>query len=155
MLVSLGIRRQGPQECESLFIEPSTSFGKRSSPGIGATTSLGTPHSSSLFFIHDKASGTKFLVDTRAEVIVIPPTAQDRRQLSKSDIFLQAVNKTQIPTYGERSLTLDLGLRQTFRFIFWVADIPLPIIGADFLNEFWPRCGCFDIRDFSIPQRGS
>ena len=34
-----------------------------------------------------------------------------------------------------RSLTLDLGLRHTFQWIFIIADIHTPIIGADFLRE--------------------
>jgi len=35
-----------------------------------------------------------------------------------------------------RSLTLDIGLRRTFRWVFVVADIPQAIIGADFLYHF-------------------
>ena len=47
-----------------------------------------------------------------------------------------AVNKSPIPTFGERSLTLDLGLRRTFRWIFVIASLHTPIIGVDFLREF-------------------
>ena len=53
-----------------------------------------------------------------------------------SSTTFQAVNKTPIPTYGEKSLTLDSGLRRTFRWIFVIADLALPISGADFVAHF-------------------
>ena len=43
------------------------------------------------------------------------------------------VNKTSVTTYGDKSLTLDFGLRRIYRWIFTVADITFPILGADFL----------------------
>jgi hypothetical protein len=46
------------------------------------------------------------------------------------------VNNTPIATYGTRSLTLDLGLRRTFRWVFLVANVKNPILGADFLRHF-------------------
>jgi len=49
--------------------------------------------------------------------------------------MLQAVNNTAIATYGTHSLTLDLGLRRTFQWIF-VTDVKKPILGADFLWHF-------------------
>ncbi len=48
--------------------------------------------------------------------------------------MLAAANCTPIATYGQKSLTLDLGLQ--FRWIFTVADVSKPIIGADFLTYF-------------------
>ena len=53
-----------------------------------------------------------------------------------SKFFLQAVNRSSITTYGERSLTLDVGIRRACRWIFIIADISTPIIGADFLHHF-------------------
>ena len=38
-------------------------------------------------------------------------------------------------TYGTSSLTLNLGLRKTFRWIFRVAKVHNPILGADFLKH--------------------
>ena len=90
---------------------------------------------SRLFHVNDKATGTRFLVDTGAEVSVIPPSRTDRRNL-QGNFTLQAVNNTAIATYGTRSLTIDLGLRRTFRWIFVVADVKKPILGADFLRHF-------------------
>ena len=66
---------------------------------------------------------------------MIPPSRSIRRQ--PADLFtLQAINNTSIATYGTRSLTLDLGLRRTFRWVFVVANVKYPILGADFLRHF-------------------
>ena len=46
------------------------------------------------------------------------------------------MNSSPISTFGQKSLTLDLGLKRTFRWVFIIADLPTPIIGADFLREF-------------------
>ena len=62
---------------------------------------------------------------------VITPTAADRKR--QQELTLQAANSTSITTYGSRSLTLDLGLRCTFRWIFVNADVAMPILHADFL----------------------
>ena len=66
---------------------------------------------------------------------MIPPSRPIRRQ--PADLFtLQAINNTSIATYGTRSLTLDLGLRRTFRWVFVVANFKHPILHADFLRHF-------------------
>lgn len=49
---------------------------------------------------------------------------------------MKAVNGSEIATFGVRSLTLNLGLRRTFRWVFVVADVKQPILGADFLHHF-------------------
>ena len=76
----------------------------------------------------------RFLVDTGAEVIVIPPTAIDWKH--KQDLGLRTVSGSPIPTYGTRSITLGLGLLRVFIWIFIVADIHTPVLGADFLREY-------------------
>ncbi len=90
--------------------------------------------SNRLFFVTDRQTGTRFLVDTGAEVSVIPPSRMERKR-KQADQTLQAANNTVIATYGTRSLTLDFGLRRTLRWIFTIADVRNPIIGADFLRE--------------------
>ncbi len=65
---------------------------------------------------------------------MIPPSSSERSH--ESGISLEAVNHTSIPTYGSRSLTLDLGLRCTFCWAFVLADVSRPILGADFLHHF-------------------
>lgn len=49
---------------------------------------------------------------------------------------LQAANGSYIPTYGQRSMTLNIGLRRDFKHIFTVADVQQNILGADFLGKF-------------------
>ncbi len=84
--------------------------------------------------VNDKVTGINFLVDTGADVSVFPITAKEKN--CPFQCTLQAANKTPIKTYGERLLTLNLGLRRTFKWIFTLADVSQPIIGADFLNQF-------------------
>ena len=98
-------------------------------------TSVAGPTHSRLFYVTDKVTGTRFLVDTGSEVSVIPPSLSDRRH-PPDKFTLTAVNNTSISTYGKRSLTLNLGLRRSFSWIFIVAEVQKPIIGVDFLRNF-------------------
>ena len=106
--------------------------GKRGGQCVEATNVAG-PHPSRLFYITDRHSGVLFLVDTGAQISVIPPAATDRNL--SSNLTLQAVNNTTIRTYGTRSLTLNLGLRRIFRWVFVIADVTHAILGADFLEH--------------------
>ena len=108
--------------------------GKHSSQSLMVTSVTGQSTSSRLFRIYDPTTTYRFLVDTGAEVSVVTPTAADRKY--RQELTLQAANSTPITTYGSRSLTLDLGLRRTFRWVFTVADVTIPILGADFLCHF-------------------
>ena len=49
---------------------------------------------------------------------------------------LQAANSSTIRTHGQQMLEVDIGLRRPFRWIFVVADVQHPILGADFLQNF-------------------
>ena len=100
-----------------------------------AATDVSGPNICRLLHITDRVNKLNFLVDTGAEVSIIPPTRSDR--LRKRESFtLSAINGTAIAMYGQRSLTLNLGLRCTFRWIFIIADINKPLLGADFLHHF-------------------
>lgn len=112
----------------------STAVGKRPSQRLAASSQPGSANHSRLFFIMDRTTHTRFLVDTGAEVSVLPHNP--KLKAHPTSVNLQAVNASPIKTYGERSLTLDLGLRRVFRWVFVVADLPTPIIGADFLRHF-------------------
>ena len=109
-------------------------FGKRPGQPLVATSATG-PSRSRLFFIKDRMSGEKFLVDTGAEVSVLPPSGLPSSR-QPTGYSLQATNHSSIATYGTRSLTLDLGLHRTFRWIFIIADVRHTILGADFLHHF-------------------
>ena len=82
----------------------------------------------------DKTTNQQFLIDTGAEVSILPASPSDTLKTPTS--YLHAANGTSIPVYAERSLTLNLGLRRTFRWIFYVAAVKQPIIGADFLTHY-------------------
>lgn len=105
---------------------------KRQCQSIGVNSSGTTPNR--LLYATDNNSGQKFLVDTGAQISVIPPSITDLNNISSLE--LTAINGTNIKTFGTRSLTLNLGLRRAHRWIFIIADIKQPIIGADFLQHF-------------------
>ena len=106
---------------------------KRAGRPLGATCASGL-HTCRLLHITDRINNLNFLVDTGAQVSVLPPSRTDR--LRKQGFTLSAVNGTSIATFGTRSLTLNIGLRRTFRWIFIIADVHKPLLGADFLHHF-------------------
>ena len=68
-----------------------------------ATVTMLTNVRSSLFFVTDKFSRKQFLVDTGAEVGVIP-SYMTGPPLKPISIALEAANHCKIKTYGKRSL---------------------------------------------------
>ncbi|BHF63058.1 hypothetical protein SprV_0200604700 [Sparganum proliferum] len=108
---------------------------KRYRPAVEASAagSAANVHTRRLF-LWDRVAGTKFLVDSGAEVSVIPPTPAERK--NRSSFCLTAANNSSIPTFGQRSITLDLGLRRICRWVFTIADVSVGLIGADFLAHF-------------------
>lgn len=85
--------------------------------------------------ITDNTSHRRFLIDTGAEISVIPPSTKEICNPSPSR-KLYAANNTQINTYGQKTLTVDLGLSRKYTWSFIVADVTSPIIGADFLRHY-------------------
>ncbi|BHF77515.1 hypothetical protein SprV_0602062200 [Sparganum proliferum] len=112
-----------------------TETGKPASQRIDATVFSGSPSSGRTFYVCDKVTRRRFLVDTGAQISVVSPTPVDRRCPSPG-LHLQAANCSPISTFGSRSLTLNIGLRQTSSWIFVIADVPHAILGSDFLAEF-------------------
>jgi len=78
-----------------LSAAPLQAGGKQLGHSLSATSVAGHLPSH-LLFLSDKISGRRFLVDTGAEVSVIPPTAADRKHQQESG--LRAVNGPSIPT---------------------------------------------------------
>nr|VZH90223.1 unnamed protein product [Spirometra erinaceieuropaei] len=109
--------------------------GKPVSQRIDATVFSGSSGSGRTFYVCDTATRRRFLLDTGAQISVVPPTAADRRFPSPG-FHLQAANCSPIPTVGSLSLTLNIGLRRSFTWIFVIADVPHAILGSDFLAEF-------------------
>lgn len=91
-------------------------------------------HTQNRLFVRDATTGRRFLIDSGADVSVIPGTASINNKLS--ELKLYAANGTVIPTYGYRVLDLDLGLRRKFQWPFFVAKTSKGILGADFLKNF-------------------
>nr|VZI18508.1 unnamed protein product [Spirometra erinaceieuropaei] len=87
------------------------------------------------FVAQISSSSSRFLVDTGAQISVVPSTAADRR-VPIPGLHLQAANCSPIPTFGRLSLTLNIGLHRSFTWIFVIADVPHAILGSDFLAEF-------------------
>ena len=95
------------------------------------------PSSGRRLFVTDRRTGVRFLVDTGAEVSVLPTSRHDRtRHHSPSSPPLTAVNGSAIKTYGQRCMNIDLGLRRSFSWLFLIADVSHAILGADFLSQF-------------------
>ncbi|XP_036342393.1 uncharacterized protein LOC118751772 [Rhagoletis pomonella] len=84
--------------------------------------------------IFDRTTGTKYLVDTGADISVTPPHRTS--QLTPTQLRLQAANGTVIDTYGDKPLELDIWLRRPIRWILCIANVPYPIIAADLIHEY-------------------
>ena len=87
----------------------------------------------SLLHVKDTISGAHFLIDTGAEVSIVPPTASDLHR--PPNLALVAANGSRIKSFGTRQMTLKVnGVRYNWRF--QIADVNKPIIGADFIRAF-------------------
>jgi transposase InsO family protein len=84
--------------------------------------------------ITDPATKISFLIDTGADVSVLPKAYA----LAPQDTitYLSAANGTPIFTYGYKTLNLNLGLHRNFQWNFAVAKITGAIIGSDFLHHY-------------------
>ncbi|CAE1258975.1 unnamed protein product [Acanthosepion pharaonis] len=100
-----------------------------------ATRCAGVGEVCRLIFVSDRITGIRFLVDSGAQISLIPATRADKLK-GPHKLTLQAVNKSLIQTYGQRCLTLNLGLRRVFTHFFVLADVEKAILGEDFLHKF-------------------
>jgi len=83
----------------------------------------------------DPKTGFQFLIDTGADVSIIPCHLVDADPGSDR-IQLSAANGTPILVTGTRSINTNFGLKRDFQFKFYIANVTKPIIGADFLHKF-------------------
>lgn len=87
--------------------------------------------------MYDPSSKLEFLLDSGADISVLPKSVLRDKKISDSQGFvLVAANGTKIKTFGSKLLLLSLGLRRKFHHSFVIADVEYPIIGADFLSKF-------------------
>lgn len=96
-----------------------------------ASATMDGRHASRRLFVFDKISGLRFLVDTGADVSVIPPHTTDKSKKATGTLF--TANGSPIATFGERAMLLNLGLRRPIRGICRIAEVPYAILGADIL----------------------
>lgn len=89
---------------------------------------------STRLFLYDKMINQRYLIDTGADISVLPPTSTDRKNIP-SVFNLIAANNTNIQTYGQLNITVSLGLRRLFPWTFIIADVAKSIIVADFLSH--------------------
>lgn len=87
-------------------------------------------------FIKDKSSGMDFLIDTGADISVLPASICERKKIPPYNLNILAANGTPIKFYGTKKIKLDINLRRDFTWCFAISDIKTPIIGADFLSHF-------------------
>lgn len=83
-------------------------------------------------FILDRLSMYEFLIDTVSVISVIPPISSS----TPSKYILFAANGSEIKTYGEKVMTLNVGLRRPITWTFVIAEVDTPIIGADILEYY-------------------
>lgn len=86
-------------------------------------------------FVHDRSTNQKFLIDTGSDLSIISASNSEKKKQS-NDFKLFAANGTPIATFGQKLITVNLGLRRNFTWAFIIANVTRPIIGADFLRNF-------------------
>lgn len=104
-------------------------------PVATAASAGQSPPSSRRLFIHDPITRLDFLIDTGADVSVIPRSCIENFN-NIPELSLSAANGTRINVYGTKLMEVSLSLRRSFSHPFCVADVSKPIIGADFLSKF-------------------
>jgi hypothetical protein len=87
-------------------------------------------------FATDQNTNTQFLIDTGADVSVVPAKFKDNSARNLAGFDLQSADGSAIKVFGQRTLSLNLGLRRPFLWTFIVASVTDAIIGADFLDNF-------------------
>lgn len=99
-------------------------------------TTIDSGRQISRLYIQEKSSGRNFLIDTGADLSVIPPTFHESLNQTVIQIPLFAANGTSIKTFGYKTINLNLGLRRPITWLFIIADVKTPIIGSDLLKKF-------------------
>ena len=85
-------------------------------------------------FASDPETGIEFLIDTGSCYSFLPYRRRTAPHLITD--YLNAVNGTEIPSYGSKMLQISLNSGQLFTWQFKRAEVGYPIIGYDFLKKF-------------------
>ncbi|GBN01400.1 Transposon Ty3-I Gag-Pol polyprotein, partial [Araneus ventricosus] len=124
-----------PSTSDAREIQFSLFFQFSGKPNRRSSTGLGNDRQVNRIMLADRISKLRFLVDTGADVSVLPKYYAPKAN-SSNDLLLLAANGATISNFGRRRLTLDLNLRRTFTWPFIIANVNQPIIGVDFLKHF-------------------
>ena len=90
--------------------------------------------STTTFTLQDPETRIEYLIDTGASRSLIPRSLVRGHQ-RRSSIIMKAANGSSISTYGEKEYPLNYNAtRYSWKFL--IADVFIPIIGADFLYYF-------------------
>ena len=88
-----------------------------------------------LFYIWDRRNKIKFLVDTGAAISVIPHTIDPSAKPTPTQ-----TTSSQRFHYRhvrwEKTLSLNIGMRRDYTWTFTLANVKIPILGADFLAHY-------------------
>ena len=85
---------------------------------------------SCILFIIDLNTRLRFPIDSGAETSLIP-SIYSERLTPNHNFALTAVYRSNIKTYMQKLLELDLSTRTTFHWIFMDAHVPYAILGAE------------------------
>ena len=88
----------------------------------------------------DQRTGLKFLIDTGAQISLLPATFSDIARFridgnTQHTLNLSAANGTPIRNFGTREMYIIL-YGKSYKWNFVLAEIRQPIIGADFLSYY-------------------
>ena len=109
--------------------------GKLSAPVLMAHCT-GVPTAAPLLFVRDTESPTKYLVDTGAQVSVLPRRCFPRGlhvEPAPPGQHLVAANGSPIRVHGTVLMDVTFG-QHRYQHRFFVTDITTPILGTDFLG---------------------
>ena len=87
-----------------------------------------------VFFLVDPLTKTKFLIDTGACRSLLPESYAPSAS-SCANVHLVAANGSSIQTFGYCSMDISISGKQ-YPWKFIVADVTMPLIGADFLGHY-------------------
>ena len=99
------------------------------------TRGIGDCKISRQLFVLNHTTDIRFLVDCSPHISIIPATNEDKKK-NPHKFTLQAANKSLIQTFGQRCLTLNLGLKWVFTLSSWLQTWRNPYWVQIFLHKY-------------------